>query len=450
MDEPKNNNEQVSDSELFDVTVRRGDEKPADEPAPESSLNFEGVEKTGGEPEPVTEPVEEASEEAASEAASAEPSTSEPEKPGAPVVAEPQPAVVAPVAAAPVQNGVTNSGGVLVLQWLSYAFWGWFGAALAVLSGITIGFFLSGNSAAASIGEGLAYPLAAVIVMLVIALVTDFFYARHEPALKTGAANVIMLIHVVLYLLIAVGAVITIVFALISMLLADANVYSDGHNGQKIAMLTAAVVAVTFGALSFRALFGGRKGGVRKLFWLLMSILALVAIVSSIAGPAMKVSATKDDRLIETALPTLASNIQEYVRTNDKLPASLNEVKTTAYMPESTDSVRMMVDKNLVTYKPNSKPAKNSGDTVMPLDATASSKTTTAAQGVSVSRPTSPREFYYQLCVTYKEAKNLEYYSRYTEANSGDYVDSSVSTYSHPKGEVCYDVAASSKYDYSY
>ena len=437
MDEPKRENEQLSDSELFDITVRRDDTKSLEETMPEeAAVSDEGMEKTVPETEEV-KPVEQAEtvEEPAKEEAPATPVVA------APVTAQPE----APVVETHKPHG--NSGGVLVLQWLSYAFWGWFGLSMAILSGITIGFFLSGNSASEALGEGLAYPLAAVIVMLVISLATDFFYARHEPAVKTGAANVIMLIHVVLYLLVTVGAFVTIVFAFISMLLSETSSYGDSHTAQKVAMLTAAVVAVTFGGISFRALFGGRKGGVRKLFWLAMSILALVAIVASIAGPAMRISATKDDRLIESALPALASNIQTYARTNDKLPASLNDVQASEYSTVTKENIQTMVSKGLVTYKPNTKPATTDQNTVTPLSDTAGTTKAKQNQGVSIAPVDGQKKFYYQLCVVYKEEKNSDYYSRY-EASDIDmgYEDSSVSTYSHPKGEKCYDLMARGKY----
>jgi type II secretory pathway pseudopilin PulG len=445
MDEPKRDNEQVSDSELFDVTVRRDDTKSLDETMPEEAVLDEGMEKTIPETTAETHEVEAAPFEEEKIEEVKEPVKEE----------EPIPVVAAPVATQPEAPVIEahkphgNSGGVLVLQWLSYAFWGWFGLSMAILSGITIGFFLNGTGASDAIGEGLAYPLAAVIVMLIISLVTDFFYARHEPAPKTGAANIIMLIHVVLYLLVTVGAFVTIVFAFISMLLSETSSYGDNHNAQKIAMLTAAVTAVIFGGLSARALFGGRKGGVRKFFWLIMSALALVAIVASIAGPAMRISATRDDRLIESALPSLASNIQEYARTNDKLPASLNDVQSLEYSTTTKENIKQMINKGLVTYKPNTKPATTDPNTVMPLDDTSGTKTKTPNQGVSAPVSGGQKRFYYQLCVVYKEEKNSDYYNRYEAAGASmDYENSTVTTYSHPKGEKCYDLVASGKYSY--
>lgn len=444
MDEPTKDKDQLSDEELFDVTVRRDDTKSLDEITPHEVVVGDEVEKTTPETaaeDTATLPAEE------TQRVAEEPVVEKPVEsaPAAPPVVAPAESTPAPVAEV---HAPHNTGGTLVLQWLSYAFWGWFGFSTAVLSGITIGYFLDGK-ANDVIGGTLAYPLAAVIVMLLISLVTDFFYARHEPAVKTGAANVIMLIHVVLYLLVTVGAFITIMFAAISMFLADTNAYSDGHNGQKIAMLTATIVAIIFGGISFRALFGGKKGGVRKLFWLLMSVLALVAIVTSIVGPAARVTATRDDRLIEEALPTLTNDINEYVRTNDKLPASLGDVKSTGFNAGSKESVQQMISKNLVTYKPSTKPVTSTTNDLSTANSIASSKTQVPGHSTSPSA-TSIQKFYYQLCVTYKEEKNPDYYYQHDSYNSPAYVGSTVTTYSHPKGEKCYDVATSGKYSYDY
>lgn len=446
----------LTDSEKFDIAVRRDDTKSLDdiveksehndesELAPEEASAFEEKEETRpedteqlDEQPAVTEPVPEMKpvetiEEPAAPVVAIQP---EPQQ-SAPVVA-PQPAVVEGIATE-VHEHRANSPGALVLQWLSYAFWGWFGTALAVLASITFGYFIAGSDATFW-GDNLAYPLAAVIVMLVIALATDFFYARHEPVHKRGAASVIMLIHVVLYMLTVVGALIGIVFGVIRMLITADPVNS--MDGTKVFMLTALVAAVVFGAISFRSLFAGKKRGVRKAFWLLMSILALGFVVVSIAGPAMKANSTKNDRLIETALPSLASDIREYTRENDKLPASLSQVKS-SFSDVPNEQVQMMVDRNLVTYKPNSKPAKTD-----PLYSAQSSKTqpTKSQSGVQITTPEKGlKTFYYQLCVTYKEAKNSKYYRSSDREN--DYTSSYVSTYTHPKGEVCYSISAQGKY----
>ncbi|MEO5949205.1 MAG: hypothetical protein ABIP74_02280, partial [Candidatus Saccharimonas sp.] len=146
-----------------------------------------------------------------------------PSLPPEPTASTPEPAAVQPVAVAPTVPATTpvaparSTGGTMVLQWLSYAFWGWFGISMSWLSVVTLGYFITGNTS--NVTSALAYPLASVIVMFLLAVAADFVYARREPAHKAGGANAIMLVHVVLFVLIAVGAAVTALFALISMML---------------------------------------------------------------------------------------------------------------------------------------------------------------------------------------------------------------------------------------
>jgi hypothetical protein len=456
-----------SDSEVFDIAVRRDDTKSLDaisEDSDSSNATQEDVAETMSfdEGKEATTPADSGQTLGDSEPLLEDSFKSDDEPEELPVPMDrPEPRaedvqaatpVVAVTAIAESTPGVApvsvaetahrgNSPAILVLQWLSYAFWGWFGVSLSVLAGITFGYFIAGSDATFW-GDSLAYPLAAVIVMLVISLVTDFFYARHEPVAKKGAASVIMLIHAVFYLLTVVGALIGIVFSIISMIITASP--TDTTDGSKVFMLTAVVTAVVFGGISFRALFAGKKRGIRKAFWLLMSILALGFVVASIAGPAMKANSTKNDRLIEEALPTLASDIREYTQINDKLPASLSDVKN-ANSDVSTDQVQLMIDRNLVTYKPNTKPMKTEA-VQSPTEGVSLNQSTLTPAPTDPSSTT--KTFYYQLCVTYKESKSSKY-STYRSSYADDYTSTSVDTYQHSKGNVCYDVSASGKYSYA-
>ncbi len=460
MDDTSKPKVEQSDSEAFDIAVRRDDTRSLKDVLKDSetddTVSSDDLDQASFEEKETTTPgIDEESLVENDQTVDSESSLDDESKKAAPeVVAEelPQPtdpfevktaptiaAATTSVAAAPaVVTPHHNSPGSLVLQWLSYAFWGWFGTSLAILAAITFNYFIAGSDAT-QWGENLAYPLAAVIVMLVIALVTDFFYARHEPLVKKGAASVIMLIHVVVYLLTVVAALIGIVFSVISMMITASPVNS--MDGTKVFMLTAFVGALVFGAISLRALFAGKKRGVRKGFWLLMSVLALGFVIASIAGPAMKANSTKDDRLLEDALPLLASDIRDYARVNDKLPASLGDVKSNS--SRTDERVQLMVDRNLVTYKANTKPAET--DVSLSGANGASTKPQSTIAPVDTTIP-STKTFFYQLCVTYKEAKKSKYYS--SSSYEDNYVSSGVSTYSHDKGNVCYDVSAEGKNSY--
>lgn len=360
---------------------------------------------------------------------------------------------VAPVTTQPARERA--SGGMFVLQWLSYAFWFWYGVSMSWLAGVVINYFVTRSQSTAWAGE-LAYPLAAVIVMMAITLVTDWFYTKHEPARKTGGANVLMLLHAVPFVLIAIGSLITMVFSLLTMVLNSNPV--DTIDGPLQVLLVSLVVAVIFGLLAFRVVFGGRKAGARKVTWITLGLLALGFIVAAFAGPAAEAARTKQDRLIEVALPSLANDIRDYAATNDKLPATLTDVKHDD--SSSAAAVQKLIDDKLVTYKPNTLPAKE-GNTSTPgqddLVVTPTTKVTIASPDTN-----SQKRFYYQLCTTYKyEMKSQSNYTSSSEKNNYttstdagvaanyryDYV---YSITDHPAGSLCYNLYADGKYPNSY
>jgi hypothetical protein len=396
--------EDKTDEQVFDEVVEANDEPT---PVPEAV-------STSATPEPV----------AVEQEATAQP-TVPVATPTSPMVADPKPAR-------------SSSPGILVLQWVTYAFWGWFIVAMLWLSALTFNFFIAGNETQ-TWGETLAYPLASVIVMLLFALVSDVFYARHEPEHKSGGSSVIMLIHAVIFVLSTVAAFIVTVFSLINMTINSDPV--NGSDGPKVALLTALTMAILYGLASARVLFGGRRKQLRFVFWGVSVLAALGFIVASIAGPAASANATKDDRLIESGLSYLARDIQSYTRENDKLPATLSDVKSTSNY--SKDKVQALISKKLVEYKPNSKPATTDGGGIYHSDDRATTDMITKLP----SGKTLYKTFYFQLCVDYKAEKNPDYYYK---TNSVDGLEGDYSSYidvsSHKKGNVCYDVLAAGTY----
>ncbi len=369
----------------------------------------------------------------------------------APPVEKKTDTVAPPPATAPVEKPRTG-GGVLVLQWLTYAFWGWFAVSMGWLSAMVFAFFVARGSSS-DWGGALAYPLAAVIILFIIAFVTDFLYSRHEPAKKVGGANVIMLLHVVPFVLTAIASLVTIVFCIITMVLNGDP--ADSADGPLISMLTALVVMVLYAGIAARAFFGGGRRLVRLIAWVGFGVIALGFIVTAIAGPASEAVRTKNDRLIESALPTLASDIRSYTAKNDKLPANISDVTHTSSYGAST--VQKVLDKKLVTYKANTLPSTK-GNSYSPGDDYSDTLPMSGkSSGVSVYSSYGAKRFYYQLCTTYKTEKKNEYnysseaeYTTDTSAGvSADYRHSSLSIASHPAGQVCYDLYADGKYSYS-
>ena len=353
----------------------------------------------------------------------------------------------------PPQKPQNNSGGVLVLQWLTYAFWFWFAVSTSWLAGVVINFFVAGSTSYSEWGDQLAYPLASVIITLLIALVADFFYAKHEPEKKIGGANVIMLLHVVPFVLVAIGALVTIVFALINMLL-NSDPITDTDGPLQI-MLVALVVVVLLGLAAVRAFFGS-KPRIRLIAKLAFVAVAAGFIVAGIAGPAVEAVRTKDDRLIEQALQSLPSDIRNYVSENNKLPASLSDV-TYGEKSYSASAVQKLIDSKLVTYKANTLPSSNSS--YDPSDIRTQLCVDSPTAGVcspdSSTDSSSTKRFYYQLCTSYKtERKDRYNYSERNVYTKGDSVGTALdyrynyvsSISAHPAGDVCYNLYADSGY----
>lgn len=405
MQDQKPTNEELSDSEVFDKVVEANDDPDTNtQPSAESVERHEAV--------------------------------AQEEVPGREQAAPVTPETTAtsgnqPVPPTPVNPAMEhNKGGVIVLQWLTYAFWGWFAAAFTVLAGFVINGLLDGKSDVDVLAY--VYPLSAVIVTYLFAIASDFFYHRYEPAVKTGAANVIMLIHAVLYILVAAGAAIGFVFSIISYAL---NTTASAGNGSLTAVLIATVALVVFGAVAIRVVLGGKKSMVRKTVWIAMSLLTIVVIAAAVVGPIAKSITLKNDRLIEQNLSSVPSLINDYVDANKKLPANLKDVKVTSY---NSEEVQRLIDSGLVEYKPGVVQENSSKSS--------STKDTTDTTGMIKNYS---KELPYQLCVTYQAEKNVDSYNRnYDSPYAGSKGVSYITATSHPKGNVCYDLVAN-YYDYS-
>ena len=311
---------------------------------------------------------------------------------------------------------------------------------LAWLLAATLSYFVFGDSLSQSNSlTYLAYPLASVTVMLVLAVVTEVLYGRREPAHKVGAASVLTLIHVVLYVLAAVGSLIAALFALISYLLSS-DTTGTTEKGMHVMLWTGLAVAVIFGLTAARIMFGGGKSLLRKVQLIVMVAAAVGTIAACILGPVVTLQVTKDDRLIEAGLPSLDSAIQYYTYENGKLPERFDQLNLdNVYTRES--EVGQLVARNLVEYTPNSK-TSTPIDTPSPID-----KSTSPVAGVSLSYS---KLHFYQLCVTFQRAKQsersggIEIMPAVDSSSTGIGTSGSSSSLyleinKHDKGRVCYD-----------
>ncbi len=316
------------------------------------------------------------------------------------------------------------TAGVLVLQWLSYAFWGWLVASLVWLVYVVATTFIASER----MEDVAPYALAAVIVLLPIAFITDLFYRRHEQQKKVGAATVIMIIHAVIFALSSIGFLIAAVFTGIRLLV---DVSSSGVEFQVAWIITLLTATVLFAITFFRTLnpLKGKKVGVVYAFTMLG--VSIVLIIAAIAGPIAQSTAARDDKRIEQNLRDVKLAIDSYARENEGLPDSIES------LDYSDKQAEALVADGLVTYKKD----ENVSSTFK-IEVNSSTGSYTKAQLLRTMR--------YQLCVTYKAADSSSSRS-YSKLNSG--YSTSLLTYGHPAGEVCYKLIPSTintSQDYDY
>ena len=296
------------------------------------------------------------------------------------------------------------SAGHIVLQWLTYVFWGWTILGLVWLMVIVLGNAITGNDTSGMV----PYAIAASLVLLPISVVCDVFYSRHELRKKTGASMVVMIIHAVIFALFGIGALISGILLAIELFIGTSSSTGSWTTVWLYSFLASAVVyALTF----LRTLNPFHSFKIGRWYTIFMVLVVGVFIALGVVGPLAQARLTKDDRRIETNLSVISSAVERYTQDKKALPTNLSQIDVSG----SPDAGALISD-NLVTYKPEG--SVKSINTFRQDRATASDT-----------------DYRYQLCVTYKKASADRYASSY---NSGEEYDSYPSVGNHPAGEVCY------------
>jgi hypothetical protein len=294
--------------------------------------------------------------------------------------------------------------GTIILQWLTYAFWGWTVFATSILTIAVIGNFIHDTSS----GDFSAYAVAAVLVLLPIAVVCDLFYSKKEPVQKTGAASIVMVIHAVLFALITVGAFITAVFSIVYLMTS-----SSEHSNAKVTLYSSLIVALLYLAVLVRTILPKRLLWMRRFYVIgMVVVLGLVAVLG-IFGPAAKARTTRTDRLVEDNLYNLQYSIEDYSTQNNELPPTLNSLKLTG-------DTKILVSDSLVAYTPNTKKATTSGNSNVQ------------------DYGTTNKTYYFQLCVNYQKPKTgSSDYGGSSQVDKSGYA-SYLTVGDHGAGRVCY------------
>lgn len=308
-----------------------------------------------------------------------------------------------------------NTPGTLVLQWLTYAFWGWTVLALTWLTALSVSFFINRSDYNGDDGSGIAYSLAAVIVLFVISVICDWLYSKREPLPKHGASMVIMIIHAVIFALFGIGAVIAAVFAIVNMFIGS----ESSTDGPLTVLITSLIIAVVYGATLLRTLRPLRIRRITLVYGAFMALIVSAITVLGIVGPVIFAASTKDDRLIERGLVEVSEAVRNHTAKADALPKSLQDIREAV-----TGDGRQLIDRGMVEYVPGNEVSMSGSPTLPP----------------AINSDTAV--FDYTLCVTYKAKKGGDY------IRTQEYTERQVSpdTYAHPAGRVCYELTTSFRY----
>ncbi|OGL24112.1 hypothetical protein A2791_04400 [Candidatus Saccharibacteria bacterium RIFCSPHIGHO2_01_FULL_46_30] len=321
-----------------------------------------------------------------------------------PVATSPEATIAEPKVIAPEAHKQASAGHI-VLQWLTYVFWGWTILGLVWLMVIVLGNAVTGNDTSSMV----PYAIAASLVLLPISVVCDVFYSRHELRKKTGASMVVMIIHAVIFALFGIGALISGILLAIELFIGTSSSTGSWTTVWLYSFLASAVVyALTF----LRTLNPFHSFKIGRWYTIFMVLVVGVFIALGVVGPLAQARLTKDDRRIETNLSVISSAVERYTQDKKALPTNLSQIDVSG----SPDAGALISD-NLVTYKPEG--SVKSTNTFRQDRATASDT-----------------DYRYQLCVTYMKASGTGSPRTYSDDNSGYqeylYIEG------HPAGEVCY------------
>lgn len=335
------------------------------------------------------------------------------------LAANPTPAMAsAPNSATPasVPSGHPVNAGLVVLQWLTYAFWGWTLLGLSFLVSMVFLNLIGGHD----VGGFAPYGIAATLVLLPISFICDIFYAKREPEHKAGAETLVMVVHAVLFALFGIGALIAAVFATVQLMTSSLSAKDT-----MTMLFTSLIIAVYYGLTFLRTLNPIKLRKAIRWYRYVMLISVGVFAVLGIIGPVAKERTLRNDRLIESSLPAISQRISTYAKDKGNLPENLRDLNL-------DDESKKLLDTNLVTYKKEGLVQKE-----MALPGSSSNSN---GSYDDMSYPTSDTKIYrYQLCVTFtSESTDYgRYGTSYNATDSDGYADY-LSVYEHPAGNVCY------------
>jgi hypothetical protein len=183
-----------------------------------------------------------------------------------PIVSTPEP-VSPPNPTNPQPAGGAHITTTLILQWLTYAFWGW---TVLALSALTISVFqrLIAGTDPSNFNY---YVIAGLAVLLPISFVCDKFYSKQEPDKKTGSASLIMVVHAVIFALFTIASLLFAAWSVVG--IATDSIDRSTHTSDLVAAL---FIGVFYAAIFMRTLNPTHRRWAPRIFRL--AAVAVIAI----------------------------------------------------------------------------------------------------------------------------------------------------------------------------
>ena len=279
----------------------------------------------------------------------------------------------------------------VVLQWLTYAFWGWSIVAFGFL--LSLGAqFLIGESTKSIAPEVIPSAIAGTVVLFAIASICDIFYSRREEERKTGFSLVLTVLHSVLAGLVGVGVLIAIMLSVIRLITS----LNPSVSSEQIFIITGIGVLVLLALLMVRISWPFARSNLRLLFRIVFLSIGVSVIALAIFGPGAQNLRMKDDAAVRQTVSAIPAQVDRYVTKEKVLPASLDDIADNSSFTGNESTLKSLAERQLITYMPNIK---------QPVVSTST----------SLTNKRSTTTFYYELCATYKYAnkQSSKAYSSY-------------------------------------
>jgi len=256
---------------------------------------------------------------------------------------------------------ITESAGIITLQWLTYLFWGLAVLATNILVSVLVSFWVMPRFSESS--ESVAYAVAASLIVMPIAFVCDVFFSKREDNLKSPIASIGRVVFTIIYALASLGGLVSLVFNLI-------NIVLNGTTGNDIwvAIATSATVFIAYLLLFVRVIRPHFVNWWRAFYRLFVALTVLIIAGLAIAGPVADAIKTRQDRALRSSMEFVVNSIRDNVNSGRPLPKNVDEAISAApnylYSQAQANNSKDFAMKNIIIYTPDSKPATSSDGSI--------------------------------------------------------------------------------------